>query len=92
MLLDIGDGSKIELFAKGSDEYSTNGKLIHLAFAVENVQEAYRAAMAAGGVSIMEPCELPLQSTPKRITLQLAFVAGPDGEQIEFCKEKTYGF
>ncbi len=92
MLLDIGDGSKIELFAKGSDEYSVNGKFLHLAFAVENVEAAYRTAMAAGATSLIEPCERPLQSTPKKITLELAFVAGPDGEQIEFCKEKTYGF
>ncbi len=92
MLLDIGDGSRLELFAKGSDAYSENGKWLHMAFHVENVAEAYRVAMAAGATSILAPCERPLASTPKRITLELAFVAGPDGEQIEFCKEKTYGF
>ncbi len=92
MLLDIGDGSKIELFAKGGDEYAVNGKLLHLAFAVENVDEAYRVALEAGATSLIPPTDKPLESSPKRITLRLAFVAGPDGEQIEFCKEKTYGF
>ncbi len=92
MLLDVGDGSRIELFAKGGDEYSANGKWLHLAFGVENVDEAYRKAMEAGATSILPPTDKPLDSSPKRITLRLAFVAGPDGEQIEFCKEKVYGF
>lgn len=91
-LLDIGDGTKFEIFAKGGDEYSENGKWLHLAFAVENVEEAYRAAMAAGAVSLIPPSDMPLDSTPKRITLQVAFVKGPDGEEIEFCKEKVFGF
>ncbi len=92
MLLDIGDGSKLELFAKGSDEYSTMGKWLHVAFAVENVDEAYALALSAGAKPLIPPKDMPLESSPKRITLRLAFVEGPDGEQIEFCKEKAYGF
>ncbi len=92
MLLDIGNGDKIELFAKGSDEYSANGKWLHLAFAVENVEAAYETALKAGATPLIPPKEMPLESTPTRITLQVAFVAGPDGEQIEFCKQKAYGF
>ena len=90
-LLDIGDGSKLELFAKG-EEGSADGKWLHLAFAVENVDEAYRTALAAGAVSVTPPTDMPLESTPKRITLRVAFVAGPDGEQLEFCKERVFGF
>ena len=48
--------------------------------------------MAAGAVSLIPPSDMPLDSTPKRITLQVAFVKGPDGEEIEFCKEKVFGF
>ncbi len=92
MLLDIGDGGKLELFAKGSDEYSAMGKWLHVAFAVENVDEAYQRALDAGAKSIIPPKDMPLESSPKKITLRLAFVEGPDGEQIEFCKEKAYGF
>ena len=92
MLLDIGDGSKVELFAKGSDEYSEMGKFLHLAFAVENVDEAYHTALAAGATPLIPPKDMPLESTPKRITLRVAFVKGPDGEEIEFCKEKVFGF
>lgn len=92
MLLDIGNGEKLELFAKGSDEYSPMGKWLHVAFAVENVEAAYERALAAGAKSLIPPKEMPLESEPFRITLQVAFVEGPDGEQIEFCKQKAYGF
>ena len=90
-MLDIGDGAKIELFAKG--EGAREGSpWLHLAFAVENVEEAYRLALAAGAEPLMPPTEMPLDSTPKRITLRVAFVKGPDGEEIEFCKERVFGF
>ena len=91
-LLDIGDGTMIELFAKGGEGTATDGKWLHLAFAVENVDEAYRVALAAGATSVTPPSDMPLDSSPKRITLRVAFVAGPDGEELEFCKEKVYGF
>ena len=90
-MLDIGDGAKLELFAKGS-EGNTGSPWLHLAFAVENVEEAYRLALSAGATSVMPPTEMPLDSTPKRITLRVAFVQGPDGEEIEFCKERVFGF
>ena len=90
-LLDIGDGSKLELFAKG-EEGGTDAKWLHLAFGVENVDEAYRTALAAGAVSVTPPTDMPLASSPKRITLRVAFVKGPDGEQLEFCKERVFGF
>ena len=91
-LLDIGDGTMIELFAKGGEGTAADGKWLHLAFAVENVDEAYRVALAAGATSVTPPSDMPLDSSPKRITLRVAFVAGPDGEELEFCKEKVYGF
>ena len=90
-LLEIGDGSKLELFAKGS-ENASDARWLHLAFGVENVDEAYRTALAAGAASVTPPTDMPLASSPKRITLRVAFVTGPDGEQLEFCKEKVFGF
>lgn len=90
-LLDIGDGSKLELFAK-REEGAADAGWLHLAFGVENVDEAYRTALAAGAVSLTPPTDMPLASSPKRITLRVAFVKGPDGEELEFCKEKVYGF
>ena len=89
-LLDLGDGSKLELFAKG--EGGEDAKWLHLAFAVENVEEAYRTALAAGATAVTPPTDMPLDSSPRRITLRVAFVKGPDGEELEFCKEKVFGF
>ena len=97
-LLDMGDGSLVELFAKpdlNTDKVAgleDGNPFLHFAFSAQNVDEAYRIALEAGATSLIPPTDKPLESSPKRITLRLAFVAGPDGEQIEFCKEKAYGF
>ena len=38
-MLDIGNGSHIELFSNGGDEYAECGKYAHLALSVENVDQ-----------------------------------------------------
>ena len=91
-LLDTGDGSLVELFAKptlltdkvaGVEE---GNPFLHFAFSAQNVDEAYRIALEAGAVSIMPPTEMPLPSHPLRLTLRIAFVRGPSGEELEFFK------
>ena len=86
VMLDIGDGGHIELFANGSDEYSVKGKWNHFALAVEDVDQAYRIALEAGFAPLIAPKFAPLESTPKKLTLTVAFVAGPDGEEVEFFR------
>ena len=85
-LLDVGDGTRIELFEK-PELTAGEAALLHLAFSVQNVDEAYAAALRAGAVSLRAPEELPLDAKPFRITLRVAFVRGPDGEELEFCKQ-----
>jgi hypothetical protein len=51
------------------------------------VDEAYRLALKAGAVSVREPAELPLDAHPYKITLRVAFVRGPSGEELEFFKQ-----
>lgn len=87
VMLDIGDGGRIELFANGSDEYSPQGRWIHFAMAVEDVQQAYSAALAVGFVSKSAPRVLQLAATPGLMEIQIAFVKGPDGEELEFFKQ-----
>ena len=82
VMLDIGDGGHIELFANGSDEYSVKGKWNHFAMGVDNVDEAYQIALDAGFKPLIAPKFAPLESTPKKITLNVAFVTGPDGEEV----------
>ena len=86
-MFEIGDGGKIEIFANGGDDYSSNGKWIHFALCVDDVDAAYAAALAAGATVMTPPKTVELQSRPRLATIRVAFVYGPDGEQIELFKE-----
>ncbi|MBQ7728134.1 MAG: VOC family protein [Clostridia bacterium] len=85
-MFEIGGGARMEIFADGGDDYVPNGRWLHLALSVENVKTAYEAAVAAGAKTVMAPGVMSLDSSPRKMTLQVAFVEGPDGEVIEFCK------
>jgi len=87
VMLDVGDGGRIELFANGSDEYSVKGKWNHFALRVEDVEAAYQVALNAGFQPLTPPKSVPLDSKPEKITIQVAFVTGPDGEELEFFRE-----
>ena len=85
--LDLGDGSRIEMFANGSDDYSVNGKWQHFALSVDDVDAAYECALAAGFLPKTAPKTIPIKASPADITIRMAFVIGNDGEQVEFFKE-----
>ncbi|MBR5616360.1 MAG: VOC family protein [Clostridia bacterium] len=87
VMLDIGDGGRIELFACGGDEYAVNGKWQHFAMRVDDVEQAYAVALAAGFTSKIAPKVVPLESKPEKMSIQIAFVLGNDGEEVEFFKE-----
>ena len=90
-MLKFGGGAGIlELFNGGPEikvvgEYA--GKYTHFAYAVEDVEAAYNTALAAGASSKIAPKIMPLKSSPEKISINIAFVYGPDGEEIEFFKE-----
>ena len=84
-LLDIGNGSHFEIFANGNTNEQKDAKFAHLALATTNPDEAYKNALAAGGVSQAEPKSLEIPSAPP-MPVRIAFVKGPDGEVIEFFK------
>lgn len=86
-LLDIGDGGKVELFEKPDMDMSGQNAFVHLAFAVQNVEDAYQTALRAGAQPVKPPVEMPLEARPNRITLRVAFVKGPAGEELEFFKQ-----
>lgn len=87
VMLDVGNGDRLELFANGSDFYSENGKWQHVALDVEDVEKAFNIALEAGFVADIYPKLAPLDSKPYKTTLNVAFVKGPDGESLEFFKE-----
>ena len=91
-LLDTGNGDLIELFAKpdlNTDKAATTADgnpFLHFAFSAQNVDEAYRIALEAGATPLKPPAELPLRAHPISLTLRIAFVKGPSGEELEFFK------
>ena len=87
VMLDLGDGGRIELFANGGDEFSENGKWVHFALCVEDVEAAYALALQNGAVAHTPPKVVPLDSRPEKITIHIAFVKGPDGELLEFFRQ-----
>lgn len=86
-LMDLGDGSYIEVFANGDGSTRDHNRFFHLALAVDDVQAAYDAALAAGAKPKIAPKVVPLDSTPRKATFNCAFVYGPDGEELEFFRE-----
>ena len=64
VMLDVGDGGRIELFANGSDEFAENGKWQHFALCVDDVDAAYERAVAAGFEPHVLPKAVPLASSP----------------------------
>lgn len=85
-MLDLGDGGILELFAGGGDHLSNSGKWVHFAMKVDDVDAAYATALAAGAESLIPPKVVPLDAKPEKLTLNIAFVKGPDGEELEFFK------
>ncbi len=87
VMLDIGDGGRIELFANGGDAYAANGKWQHFAMCVDDVEHAYAVALAAGFLPKIDPKIVSLDAKPQPMSIHIAFVIGPDGEEVEFFKE-----
>lgn len=86
VMLDIGNGDIIEFFADGGDKYAEEGKWQHFAITTEDVELAYETALKAGFTSLTPPKAVPLNSSPEKMTIQVAFVKGNDNEQLEFFK------
>jgi len=84
-ILDIGNGTHLEIFAGGTANEQKDVKFVHYAFSTSDPDLAYENALAAGAVSQMVPQDYVIQSNPPT-PVRIAFVRGPDGEVIEFFK------
>ncbi len=80
-LMDIGDGTMLELYSGGTNEVA-EGRYFHLAISAQDIDKAYATAIAAGATSRKPPSIV--QNTAMKNNI--AFVYGPDGEIIEFFK------
>ena len=87
VMLDMGDGTCIEIFARGEDRERVDERFLHLAFMTDDVENAYNTAISAGAVSKSSPYEACPPTAVPPIKMLVAFVYGPDGELLEFFKE-----
>lgn len=85
-LLDMGDGSHMELFqpkadtpAPGAD--APNDPVTHFAIATTDTEAATERVRQAGYAITVEPKTVELSST---LTVTISFFLGPNGESIEF--------
>ena len=75
--------SPFEVFAGGRNE-TPYGRYFHLAVRVDSCDEAFAAARKAGARVKSEPRDTDIPSRPEIYPVRIAFVYGPDGEEIEF--------
>ncbi len=88
VMLDIGDGGRFELFANRGVDYPAEGRWQHFAIGVDDVDAAYERALSLGAKPHTPPKTVPLNDAkPAPIAIHIAFVEGPDGEQVEFFKQ-----
>lgn len=85
-LLDSGDGTCIELFSDaqtGTPNGTLAGGYAHLAFHVKDAEAAFNRAVQFGAGPKTPPKQVDIPSDPM-LPVKLAFVTGPDGEELEF--------
>ena len=87
VMLDCGNGACVEIFAGRKSDVLCEGLWEHVAFRVSDADAMYKAAMAAGCKSRMEPTSIDIPSTPM-YPVRIAFVIGLDGEVVEFFQER----
>ncbi len=85
VLLDMGDGSHIELFQPKADTAqagspATNDPIMHIALATTDTRAATEHVRRAGYEITMEPKDLVLG----KLKVTIAFFKGPNGEELEF--------
>jgi len=83
-MLDLGNGDIIEMFEGGDDSLQPVGNWQHFAMCVDDVDAAYEAAVAYGARPKIAPKTVPLDSKPYKMAIHIAFVYGPDDEELEF--------
>jgi glyoxylase I family protein len=85
ILLDIGDGSHVELFEPKPDtakpgSSAPNDPLMHFALATSDTRAATEHVRRAGYEITVEPKDVNLGS----LNVTIAFFKGPNGEELEF--------
>lgn len=95
IMLDVGDGNYLELFAGGLPpkqrrelKPEEEGPMLHMAFRSGNVDACVARARQHGLPITMEPADINIPSTPGPTPVRIAFCKGYDGEVIEFFQNE----
>ena len=86
-MMDVGDGTLLEIFSGGSNAAEAQAKWLHIAVAAEDTDAVYAAALAAGAAAHSEPKDIVIQCD-NPLPARIAFVNGLNGELIEIFCEK----
>jgi len=84
-LLDIGDGTFVEIFANGNPDEQKNEKIVHFAIKTTDPDLAFQNALAAGATERMLPTTIDVPAD-NPFSVRIAFVYGPDNEVLEFIR------
>jgi len=82
-MLDTGNGACVELFGGSQLDRLPEGAFFHLAFATDDTDAAFAAAIAAGCTEQKAPFDFVINGQPAPLPVRLAFVYGYDGEILE---------
>ena len=82
VVFDICEGVQIEVFERGNGKPAENIKWHHIAIDTVDLQAAYDHLLACGATAVIPPTDNTIPCDPP-LHCPFAFVAGPDGEQIE---------
>ena len=85
VMMDLGGGNILEMFAGGVNDPEQKPRYEHLALKSDDVDQDYADALAAGADSQIEPKDVMLGGV---MPIRIAFVVGPNQEVIEFFCEK----
>jgi glyoxylase I family protein len=86
-MLDIGDGTCLEIFEGGSKEIKIEGAFIHLALKTKNCDQVTKLVRESGMKITKEPSDVVIKSNPPT-PARIAFSQGPEGEIVELFQNR----
>ena len=87
-MMDVGDGSCIEVFEEKEKELPQVGRWMHVAINTDDIRKSYDRAVKAGAKPKLPPTFADIvEATPAQVNMWFAYVTGFDGEEIEFIQE-----
>ena len=81
--LDVGNGSYLELHSDAGDNLSQGQRYLHFCIHTSDLEKAYAHAVEHGATPNRPPFDFVINSHPKPMPVKVAWLSGPDGEEIE---------